>query len=229
VTTAVLFDLDQTLVQYDPERRGIFERTCERLDVETDDERFAFGHERFAHHHRRLDGDPSVAAARDLRDAYDLDLDPDAFARTYREVELEAAAVPSPVRETVAALAADHPLAVVTNGYGPRQRVKLSALGLAPHFDALVSPETVAAFKPAPAIFEAAQQRVPADRHVFVGDSPVADVQPAAELGFDTVLVGGGGGDMSGADSMTAGDVQPDLRVETPAEFGRIRRLVEGE
>ncbi len=186
MTVGYLFDLDETLVVYDPERRGIFRDACRRAGVEpTDDAAEAVGPgyvETFA----AFEESPYVGAARAARDA-GLEVDPDSFAETYVEAELAATHVPDGIGSLLASL---ERVGVVTNGYGPVQRRKLAATGLADHVDCVVCADDVEAFKPADAPFDAITDAVPADDYVVVGDSVDYDVRPAADRGYRTVFVG---------------------------------------
>lgn len=91
------------------------------------------------------------------------------------------------VVETVAALARDRRVAIVTNG-GTAQRAKLVALGLDSVVHAVFVSSEVGSAKPALGIFERAlrwTEHAPADV-LFVGDDPVIDLAPAAALGMAT-------------------------------------------
>ena len=190
MTVGYLFDLDETLVVYDPERAGIFRDACRRAGVEpTDDAAEALGPgyvETFA----AFEESPYVGAARAAREA-GLEIDPERFAETYVEAELAATHAPEGLGELLASL---ERVGVVTNGYGPVQRRKLAVTGLADHVDAVVCADDVEAFKPADAPFDAVTDAVPADDYVVVGDNVDYDVRPAADRGYRTVFVGDGDG-----------------------------------
>jgi putative hydrolase of the HAD superfamily len=102
--------------------------------------------------------------------------------------ELAAHVMPQPgLRAHVQRLAADHRVAIVTNG-GASQRDKLARAGLADVVrDVFVSSELGVA-KPARAIFELALAwtGVAASDCLFVGDDPIDDLVPAAALGMAT-------------------------------------------
>lgn len=199
---AVCFDLDLTLVEYDPGPRGMFRSACERCGVDATE-----GHEQLRtafvdglrSHARRFDGDPFLAAARDLAAEFDLSVAPERLSAAVKRAELDAMTVPSGVRETVAAIAADRPVGIATGGYGPVQRRKLRRSGLGEYVDVVVTSTDVDAHKPDTALLRAAAAalaaRRPADadgaaRCLVVGDSVEGDLEPALELGFDAVLVG---------------------------------------
>jgi putative hydrolase of the HAD superfamily len=214
MTTGVLFDLDRTLIEFDPAVPGIFERGCERVGVEATDDRLTQFTERHAAHFRALDGDPFLEASADLVAAHDLDVNPRRLRDALVAAEREAAWVHDEVRATVESLADEHPLGVVTGGYGPVQREKLAAVDLARHVDVVVTPTEVGAFKPDPALYEAAAERLAAESFVIVGDSIAGDVVAGNEAGFRTVLYGGT-------------DERADACLAGPAEFGRVTSLLD--
>ncbi|MFD1514786.1 HAD family hydrolase [Halomarina rubra] len=187
-----LFDLDETLVTYDPEPAGIFAATCRACGVATDDDDdllSTFG-TAIREHSTAFHHDPFLAATRHLVDTHDLSVTPERFTRTLLRTELDAMAVPDGVRETLTTLGRDAPVGVVTGGHGPVQRRKLDRAGLSGAVDLVVSPVEARAFKPDPALLRLAADTLPTDRYVVVGDSVEGDLEPALDLGYETVLVG---------------------------------------
>ena len=83
-----------------------------------------------------------------------------------------------------------HPLALVTNGT-KSQRDKIDALGASRYFDTVLISEEVGAAKPDPVIFRQAMSRLNAapGRSVFVGDSLEHDMVGARNVGMMTVYV----------------------------------------
>jgi putative hydrolase of the HAD superfamily len=78
------------------------------------------------------------------------------------------------------------PRALVTNGHRTQVHKKLQALGLAHHFQVVVTPDDCGAKKPDPRIFLYALEHLGvAPQHaMMVGDNPVSDIAPAAALGM---------------------------------------------
>ena len=203
VTTGYLFDLDETLVTYEPEVPGIFRNACGKAGVEpTEAATEAIGHgyvETFV----EFEESPYVGAARAARET-GLEVDPESFADTYVETELEATHVPDGIPELLSSLEL---VGVVTNGYGPVQRRKLAASGLDEHVDAVVCADDVGAFKPADEPFDAVTDAVAAEEYVMIGDNVDYDIRPAAERGYRTVFVGEDDADLA------------DHRVDHPSEL----------
>lgn len=213
MTVGHLFDLDRTLVTYDPGVPGIFRAACEDAGVEPTDEAAEAIVPGYVETFVAFEESPYLGAARAASEA-GMDVDPEPFADTYVAAELEATSVHDGVVDLLSSL--EH-VGVVTNGYGPVQRRKLEAVGLAPHVDAVVCADDVGAFKPADPPFDAVTDALDADEYVMVGDSVEYDVRPAAERGYRTVLVGGGDG--------YDGDL-PDHRLADPADLPTLPSLL---
>jgi putative hydrolase of the HAD superfamily len=121
---------------------------------------------------------------------YGIDADPSTLAAEYRNREAAATAVPPAVRDLVTHLADRHPVGILTNGDGPMQRRKVEAHGLDDLVDTVLVSNELGVRKPDPAIFDIARERLPADRHVYIGDTYEEDIVPAADCGFLTAYVG---------------------------------------
>lgn len=221
MTTAALFDLDETVVQYDRSFEGIIADACGAVGVAPAEDLPRRYVELFFEHLGDLAADPYRDAAADLAAEFDLAVDPETFAEQYVDREIEATYVPGAVHRTLDGLAGEIPVGVLTNGVGPVQRRKLAAHDLDGYFDDVLAATDVGLLKPDPEIFRRAQERLPAERHVYVGDSVRHDVRPAKDLGFGTVLVGDGEG-------VERGDPDPvDLHLADPNEFEKVRTILE--
>ena len=82
-------------------------------------------------------------------------------------------------------------IGLVTNGKTPFQERNFKALGFSELFDCVVVSEAVGLRKPDKAIFELACHKmdVGAGSSVFIGDSPVADMEGAKKAGMTTIYV----------------------------------------
>ncbi|MEM7334027.1 MAG: HAD family hydrolase [Chloroflexota bacterium] len=80
-------------------------------------------------------------------------------------------------------------LGVITNGRFPFQLKNIQALNIEPFFDVILVSEKEGVRKPDPAIFERALLRlgVTAVNAVMVGDNPVADIQGAKNVGLKAI------------------------------------------
>ena len=213
-TRGFLFDLDETLVSYDPKPAGIFHAVCADHALDASDDLLATFGEAIRERSRAFHPDPFLAATRDVVAAHDLAVDPEQFAAHLLRAEIDAMTVPDGVRETLAALGDRHPVGVVTGGHGPVQRRKLDHAGLSSVVDLVVSPVEARAFKPDPTLLRLAARTLPAERYVVVGDSVEGDLEPALALGFEVVLVG-------------AEDERATRCLASPSELPRLRERFE--
>lgn len=186
MTTAVWFDLDGTLVRLERPYGQLLEETFEaRIGYSSDrlTERYS---ERFFAALSGTEPDPYL---RGMEAALDPVEDAPAASRVVAELierELAATALAPGVEAVLTALA-DRPLGVLSNGVPDLQRAKLERHGIDDRFAAVVTSNGVGAVKPDPAIFDAARDRIDADRHVMVGDDREGDVEGAREAGFEAV------------------------------------------
>lgn len=206
---ALYVDLDGTLVEYTARFEAIYDTAVAGLDgtpadVEAYSEAFfdVLGDaETRGSAARSSEGrgasNPFAAAVA----ATDATVDPAAFSAAMVEAEREHVAPVDGARATLDALAGEYRLGVLTNGFGPAQRGKLEAAGLADAFETVVVSGEVGVRKPDPGIYEIAEERLPADSYAFVADDLDRDVRPAVERGWRGVYVG------ADAESVTATDV----------------------
>jgi len=196
---AVLFDLDDTLVEYERSPGQLLEIAFESVGVEP----FFAVAEYFDRFEDHLAPDVSIAEGRAAcfaAIADDRGRDPDlgrrvadAFAAERDQSRVE----PLPgARETLDALGADHALGVVTNGPPGMQSTKLEAAGLADRFETVVFAGHDAPAKPDPEPFAVALSDlgVTADRAVHVGDSLSSDVAGAHAAGLRSAWLSAGEG-----------------------------------
>ena len=240
---AVLFDLDETLLDDDASMRRALAETCSELEGEygLPAERLARVYLEFAPRAwRGLGSVPTAGGARpaDGRairawmwgEVLGL-LGVAAPAAAERAAGLYAAAR----RRSYAAfddalpvlerLSAEHRLGVVTNGASDTQRDKLGALGLGRFFGAVVISGEAGVGKPEPAVFRLALEAlaVAPARAAHVGDSLESDVAGASRAGMHAVWLSRAG------DAPPAGGPRPGASIHTLAELpGVLRRLAAG-
>jgi putative hydrolase of the HAD superfamily len=97
-------------------------------------------------------------------------------------------------------LRANHRLALISNGLGRDQRLKIDRLGLGDYFEVLVISEEIGVTKPEPAIFAHTLKELglPAKAAVHAGDNPHHDVAGARGHGMRSVWVNRAGGRFDG-------------------------------
>ncbi|ELZ41041.1 HAD family hydrolase [Halorubrum tebenquichense] len=187
MATTVYFDLDGTLLNYSTSFAELFAQT---LPIEVTTEMSETYSEQVLRNIRNLAGRPYQRAFEAVRDEYDLDVDPEALAAEYVEMEATATRISHAVVSLVESIATRHHTGVLTNGDGRMQRRKIEIHGLDELVDEIIISNEVGARKPDRDIFEEAKKRLPADTFVYVGDTFEEDIVPAREAGFKTVYVG---------------------------------------
>ncbi len=180
---AVLFDLDNTLVDRDRAWAELVDACAPNLDPAL--------RQRVLHedaHGRRPRGQyvrwlehnaPQVLAhAPKARPWAHI---ADAIALRVRAFDL--------VAQTLEDMQGKFRMALVSDGSSAVQHKKLHTAGLTPYFEVVVVSEEVGVCKPSPRPFEHALEQlgVKPEQAVFVGDHPVRDVQGAARLGMTPV------------------------------------------
>ncbi|MBX0287697.1 HAD family hydrolase [Haloarcula salinisoli] len=185
MTEALCFALDGVLVHRTRSDADILRDVFDAHGVEPSDEVLTTARDAFRDAFENLEPDPyrqSMAAVRSVADTADSDADPDEMVATLRERTYAGTTVPDAARESLAGLAEDSALAVITNGPREWQVGKLDHHGLTDQFDAVVASYEAGAHKPDTAPFELLRERLPADEYVMVGDSE--DVEGARAAGF---------------------------------------------
>jgi putative hydrolase of the HAD superfamily len=143
----------------------------------------------------------------------------------WREARLGALAPYPETHEVLEALAAQMPLALVTNGATALQREKLVRTGIEDRFAVVVASESVGIGKPSPVIFEAALQRLGLSREqvAMVGNDISRDVVGARAARIRPIWVrrpaDGWGGDPGDAERIADLREQfelPDLDLPQP-------------
>jgi 2-haloacid dehalogenase len=123
------------------------------------------------------------------------------------------------VPEALTRLKTRFKLGLVTNCDQDLLPAVVSRLGVS--FDAIVTSDQVAAYKPSPKLLEEALKRlgIAKDELVHVAQSMFHDVEAASVLGIATVHLDRRGGRPGGATPRPTANVVPDLRVRSLAEL----------
>jgi putative hydrolase of the HAD superfamily len=185
MSDAIFFDLDGTLVQLSRPYSAVTAATITEHLGDSSPELVETYMDAFAEAFRALDPAPFRAGMEAVLAAADAtgDADPEAMVATQRAAEFDALTVDPAVPDSLDSLGEDADLGVLTNGVDDWQREKLAHVGLADQFDAVVTSYEAGAHKPDAAIFDLAEERLPADDHAMVGDSD-EDVEGAREAGW---------------------------------------------
>ena len=199
---AICFDLDGTLVEFDRPYAEIVADVFETHLDESSPELIETYNRSFFDAFGDLVPNPyrdGMAAVLDVLDADEPAADPDAMVETLREREYAAVTVDDAARRSLASLAEDSTLGVITNGTPDWQRGKLAYANLDEIFevadpdtattertvaDAVITSYEAGAHKPDPAPFELAKERLPAEEYVMIGDDYETDVEGSRAAGF---------------------------------------------
>jgi len=193
---AILFDLDDTLIDDDASYALTLWRLC-------DD--FGFEHDRLHPAYDALSprywGSGDLSAQREAlwqQALSDAGYDPSMAAKIrdhYLALRVETSEALDGTAAVLADLRADYKLAVVTNGGGDIQPARLAHAGLDSHIDLIVTSSDVDVGKPDPRIFEHALVRleVTADEAWVVGDHLSSDIAGALNIGAIGVWFNPGG------------------------------------
>ena len=191
----LLFDLDDTLFNFQGAQHEAFFVTLEEMFLPVEEKTFEA--------YRRINGDlwdlleKGRITAKDLQtrrfslllDELGAERDAEAMGRRYlanlgRRPELIPGAA-----EVVPRLAEHVQLMMITNGLKDVQRPRLAASPLKSYFPEMVISEEVGVAKPHAAIFEEAFRRMghPAkDSVLIIGDSLSSDIRGGVDFGIDT-------------------------------------------
>ena len=194
--TAVLFDLDDTLIDLQYSRRlglgAVQEVLPELKRVPLEELELAHDEELRANYLRTLDKslpdeESRLEHMRGICRRYGLETDrvADAAGAYAREQMSNPRLVPG-VEELFKALRGRMKIGVVSNGLAQPQRDKLELFDLLP-LDALAISEEVGALKPAPEIFRFALAELGVRKATMIGDSWEHDVLGAIGSGMDAI------------------------------------------
>lgn len=170
------FDVDGTLLHRD-ERDDDITGAAAAFDLAIDEAAIPLYKALVDQYFRRNASDPYCQGIERWVERYGFDVDPEAFAEELKRTQIEDTRAHDGLRDALDRLADRATLGVLTNGAGDMQRGKFDRHDLSHLFEtALISGEADP-MKPRDGFFEAARERLPADRHVYVGDrSPLADL-----------------------------------------------------
>lgn len=186
-TVAVYFNLDLTLTRMETEFDAITVETLREAGVPEEDVEPELLTWLFFDHFSAFESEPRRKAFADYFDQYDVDADPTAAAKQYEETELATVEpVVSDIEATLDALGEAFQVGVLTRGQTSLQRAKIEKLGIEDVLDDVVISEAVERHKEDGGLFEAAEERLEADRYVYFSNSE-SDIEAAERAGWDTV------------------------------------------
>jgi YjjG family noncanonical pyrimidine nucleotidase len=191
----ILFDLDHTLLDSDESERLAYAHTAAKAGLADPDAHFPTyvtinqrmwrAVEQGEMHpgevrHRRFEEFNAIVG---------LDADPDTMAEHFVWALGSYGDLYTDAERVLAVCASRASVGLVTNGLSDVQRSRLSRLGIADYFDAIVISSEVGVTKPRPDIFQLAFDQLgePAkESTVMVGDSLTSDIAGGRNFGIDT-------------------------------------------
>ena len=230
---AVIFDLDNTLYDYDTAHEAAFLALCAyartTLALPETDFRAVY-HEVMKEQIERAGGEYAVIHNRVIRFQMILErlgkpiLYAPEMSDLYWSVFLDACRPVPGVRETLDALRGQYVLGVGTNMTADYQFRKLQKLRLLDCIDFLVSSEEVSAEKPDRRLFDACARKAgcAARECVFVGDSLSHDVRGALRAGMCAVWLS----PPSGHPDPSTSDAPPVPRIRQLSELPALLRAL---
>ena len=185
----IYFDIDGTLVHRD-EHDDDIAGAAEAFDLSIDEAAISLYKDLVDQYFQRNASDPYRQGIERWVEHYGFDVDPRAFTEELKRIQIEDTQTHDGLHEALNRLDDRATLGVLTNGAGDMQRGKLDRHGLAQFFETTLISGEIDSMKPHNDFFEAARERLPADRHVYVGDRIGTDIVSARENDFLAVLVG---------------------------------------
>ncbi|NQW19183.1 MAG: HAD family hydrolase [Chloroflexi bacterium] len=195
--TAVLFDLDNTLVDRDEAIRKL----GQSLYALVKSSNKLLDQERFVDEFIRIDAGGSIPDKRDqmttvAQELAIVGLDVDELHSWWNRMYPQVLSLESSTLEVLNLLTnVGLPWGIVTNG-SPLQMSVIAAVELGSIATSVTVSSLVGLRKPDPAIFELAMSQTaantPAEDFLFVGDNPTADIIGAAQIGMKTAWVSRG-------------------------------------
>jgi YjjG family noncanonical pyrimidine nucleotidase len=223
--TAILFDLDGTLIDFDACVRDAVRGTFAHAGLDVDDraawDRVWAAYEPAATQHWGNRAETGWSRAQvveqTLRDTLavlgsESDRAPE-LAHRYWDLFCQANRLNPGARETLEQLQGRFKLGLVTNGERDSQRGRLRATGLAGYLEATIISDEAGCAKPDPRIFELALTAlgVRAAEALYVGDSIAHDLVGARNAGIDFCYYQ--------PDAAAQPEVQPTMRISHLSEL----------
>jgi HAD superfamily hydrolase (TIGR01549 family) len=195
---AIIFDLDNTLLDYDRCELDAMQRTCRDYGLFTDqpDDWESFWHVYRGNSYKYwmdfVNGGDTKSIHEVLRYAFrdslaSSDIEHDALGAAYWAYFCQVIHWENGVEQLLSDLHGRFDLGLITNGISESQRKRLSAGGIHARFRSIIISDEVRFRKPQREIFELALKELEAKPHevLFVGDSIEDDYQGALRSGVD--------------------------------------------
>ncbi len=182
----VAFDLDYTLAVTTKDRDAILRDAIAAVDGPQ-----IHREEYLTAHRENLTKQSRTPVFRDILADRESQTDPEAMAAAYRQEISEALEPLAGIEPFIRELRSTYRVGLLTNGSVLAQRSKIEQLGWARLFDTTLVTGELPAGKPDTAAFEALLEELgtTADETVYIGDTPMDDIEGATESGLYAIQV----------------------------------------
>ncbi|MFB6215662.1 MAG: HAD family hydrolase [Candidatus Aenigmatarchaeota archaeon] len=187
--SAVYFDLDGTLIEYEDSFHELFENA---LGGSVSEEIYDYWTEQVLNNIRNMEEKPYLRSLEAVESEFNLGISPEKLADRYIEIEVSSTSVRTELKQVLEEISGQCKTGILTNGVGRVQMKKIRHNGLEALVDEIIISNIEEVRKPDPGIFELARERLEASNYVYVGDTYDEDIVPAQEAGFKTVHVTSG-------------------------------------
>ncbi len=187
---AVIFDLDQTLLDRDRSLREFIHWQCRGMLRP-----YLENEQSFTNRFIELDANGTVWKDRvyqELINEFSLaDWSVQELLTVYETCFCAFALPREGVVEAVKSLAGKYKIGLISNGMTPFQERNFRALGISSVFESIIVSQAVGLRKPDRQIFHLGCHQLGASPQntIFIGDNPIADMRGASDAGLNTIFV----------------------------------------
>ena len=187
---AVLFDLDQTLLDRDRSLHAFLQWQCTNTLKP-----HLKGPTSFISRFTDLDDNGKTwkdSVYTQLIEEFNIQsLSPGNLLNEYTDTFYKFTIPRQGIPKAIESLAGTYRLGLITNGPSPFQEQNFHSLGFSSHFESIIVSEAVGLRKPDPAIFHLACSELdvsPAET-IYIGDNPESDIRGAQNAGLKTIFI----------------------------------------
>ena len=218
----LLFDVDNTLLDFSGAAKAALWASFEAHEVECTEEIHAI-YQEVNHHHWMAFEQGKIDAVTLRHKRFEVlfqeigrtELPAKTFSKAFLDNLILKSEAYEGVSSLLEALQKDYHLSIVTNGLKEVQRARLNRLKMSHYFDSIIVSDEIGVAKPHGEYFEAVYdsipQNPPKEEMLIVGDSIHSDIQGGNDFGIKTCWVSHGRENQS--------EVQPDFEIHHIDDF----------
>lgn len=191
----LLFDFDNTLVDFDAASHKSLHDVAERLQVEANDAFFKvfkeINHEMWSLFERRLLTASDIKRNRfkRLAEHYGKKVDASLLNRLFLRKLVDNTELIEGAKDVLQLLGNNHQLVIITNGFREVQRPRIEKVGLTSYFSHIFVSDEIHVAKPDVAFFEHVHLHLKGcnkEELLVIGDNPNSDILGAHNYGIDS-------------------------------------------